>query len=84
MTTCKSCKAPIFWAVTDDGKNIPMDPDPNPDGNLVVVEEEGGPEVRGAKVTKARTPGLFDRHLPRYMAHWVTCPYADHHRSKPR
>jgi len=36
--TCTSCMAPILWASTEKGKAIPLDRDPVPDGNLVLVE----------------------------------------------
>lgn len=29
-TTCRSCKAPIFWTMTEDRKRMPMDAKPVP------------------------------------------------------
>lgn len=45
---CNRCKAPIVWARTVAGENgpggkaIPLDPEPNPDGNLAVREQRRG------------------------------------------
>jgi hypothetical protein len=37
MAGCRSCGAPIRWVVTEKGKRIPLDRDPQPDGNIVPV-----------------------------------------------
>jgi len=36
---CRSCKAKIEWAITPDGYRIPLDPDPVPDGNIILDYE---------------------------------------------
>ena len=42
---CKSCGAKITWAITGNGKRIPVDFAPDPKGNLVLeqrtVTEDG-------------------------------------------
>ena len=42
-STCRSCDAPLRWAITDRGRRIPLDPAPvdlDHHGALIVVPEE--------------------------------------------
>ncbi|MEM6988893.1 MAG: hypothetical protein AAF721_00305 [Myxococcota bacterium] len=80
MSVCKSCKAPITWAITDKGRSIPIDAKPVENGNLVLVREDGPAEMRGQKLLRARAPGLFDAGAPRYVSHFATCPNSKEHR----
>ena len=70
MSWCKGCNARIEWHKTAEGKNIPIDPDPHPDGNVtfdaklrVVVAEPGS------------KPKM-------YRSHFATCPKADKFRRR--
>lgn len=68
MATCRSCGAEIRWALTvKNGKHIPIDAQPVPDGNIVIEYRNGGDEARPA--TDA------DRKLkrPLYKSHFATC-----------
>jgi len=77
---CQSCGKPIQWCVTAKGKRIPVDPDPVPDGNLVLVDDHAEP----AQPTKALpVPADAGRGTPRYKSHLATCPNAAGHR-RPR
>ncbi|HEX7277897.1 MAG TPA: hypothetical protein VF244_11025 [Acidimicrobiales bacterium] len=70
MPACRSCNAPVRWIKTVAGKAMPLDPAPNPDGNVVIedgVARVVGPEAEGE----------------RWMTHWATCPSAAKHR-KPK
>lgn len=73
MTTCRSCQAPIRWALTSKGRRIPLDPTPSPAGNLAfdLTEEEGASFVRVVPV--GSRPTL-------YTSHFATCPQAAQHR----
>lgn len=79
-TKCKSCEAPIFWATTAQGKKIPVDEAPSPQGNVVLTMSGG--ELRAtvfkdAQAALARSPkGCVLR-----TAHHSTCPDADKHRA---
>lgn len=66
---CRSCHAAIFWAITDKGKQQPIDAAPVAGGNLVVAQ-------RGT-VFYAHVAGLFDAPGDRYMPHHATCPDAE-------
>lgn len=75
LAHCRSCEEPIVWAVTTNGKKMPVDADP------VVAQ-------RGFRLTDLRddeppiasfttTPGDGER---LYQSHFSTCPNADEHR----
>lgn len=34
--TCQYCGARLRWVETDRGNRMPLDPDPNPDGSVVM------------------------------------------------
>lgn len=84
--SCRSCGLPVAWAVTDAGKAIPLDAEPDgaptvvPDGNL---EATPGPLFAVRYVIPGEL-NLFDVDPPtRYRTHFATCPEADTWR-KPR
>ncbi len=79
-TRCRSCEAPVFWAVTDGGKRMPVDLQPEDDGNLVIVGM-GPDDAARVTVVEPSAPMLGDP--PRYRSHFATCPNADHHRKSP-
>lgn len=70
MTACKQreCGRTVLWAITSNGKRMPIDPDPNPDGNVVIeyMDFRSTPHVRVLKKNEDTT-------LPRYMPHAATC-----------
>jgi hypothetical protein len=68
---CRSCGAPITWAITDQGKRMPLDAEPNPAGNVRLT-------LTNAVVL--RKDEVYDG--PRFMPHWATCPNADQHRRR--
>jgi hypothetical protein len=68
---CVTCRAPIRWAFTVNGKPMPLDPDPVAGGN-VALDDTG----RATVVPADRRAG------PLYVAHFTTCPYAAEHRRR--
>lgn len=69
-----------MWAISAAGKNIPLDPEPNVNGNLIRVSStDGGQIVFKAFAYK---PDLHEG-SKRYLSHFVTCPNAAQHR-RPR
>jgi hypothetical protein len=63
---CRLCGAPVFWAKKGGGANVPLDPEPRPEGHLLVDEHGNvGPLV------PCRRP---DANGPRYVSHFNTCP----------
>jgi len=69
MSLCKWCGGRIRWVVTESGSTMPLDPDPNADGNVVI---EGG----RARVLSAIEHGQPAGHTARWMPHHATCPAA--------
>ena len=72
---CRSCKAPILWAKTENGRLIPLDPEPDAAGNVALVD--GVAVVLTARVLERIRGATLHR------SHFATCPYADDHR-RPR
>ena len=66
MSRCKSCQAPITWAVTEGGKKIPLDAASKERRACVIGEEPDG------------SPGVAIRDT--YLSHFATCPDAAKHR----
>jgi hypothetical protein len=79
MSTCRSCKAPIEWAVTDRGNPMPLDPGTHPDGRAAVIgraAESGAPLVvalRLEQLERARELGVVELR----RSHFQTCPQAE-------
>src|SRR5262245_43988340 len=73
MAFCKGCGQAIDWYKTAAGKNMPIDPDPHPDGNVYidVVRNVAVVAAVGAK------PKM-------YRPHWATCVKAGQFRATPR
>jgi hypothetical protein len=66
---CRSCGAPVVWCKTADGKRMPVDAGPTPDGNLIVFAASG--EVRSVAAADRPT---FAGQL--HKSHFASCPQA--------
>lgn len=78
MAPCRSCGADVLWAVTSRGKPIPIDPEPRPDGNIVVDPVERGRPRSCHYATKLERAELTSLRV----AHFVTCPDREKWRKK--
>lgn len=67
QSNCKSCGAPIYWAKTGSGKNMPIDA--KPESRFIA---EWDPKTGVLSVSNRNT----------YVSHFSTCSQADRHRSK--
>lgn len=75
-SACKTCRAPIVWCETETGARMPLDAEPSPDGNTVVLGEVNGtPRVR----VLSQIELLVDERA-RFKSHFATCPQAASHR----
>lgn len=75
---CASCQQDVLWAKTSQGKRMPIDPEPRPDGNLAVYRDHLG-QLRTRVLSKGYEPESYER---RGISHFATCPHADRHRRK--
>jgi hypothetical protein len=71
--TCRSCGAPVRWAITQHENRMPVDPEPVENGNLILIDRDGELHVAHA------VPGT-------HVSHYATCPDAERwrRRSGPR
>lgn len=73
MAECKSCKAPIVWAVArSTGRRMPVDQEPVALGNITLDYSGMLPAadvLAGSKLATARHEGKELR-----LNHFVTCP----------
>jgi hypothetical protein len=74
---CRSCNAPIVWAVTNGGKGMPVDAEPVDDGHVELRPSTHG---RGVIATVLEAEALFAG--PLRKSHFATCPDADGWRSR--
>jgi hypothetical protein len=78
MSTCRSCGAAIRWAVAVNGKRMPVDDQPMPDGNLILSDPTPG--AYAPTVAYVDPGALLLDDPPRFVSHFATCPNADQHR----
>ena len=64
---CRSCGAPILWVRAERGKMMPLDAEPNPAGNIILID--GIAHVRESDLFAITTQ-------ERWMPHWSYCPQA--------
>ena len=78
---CRSCKAPIRWAVTINGRAIPLDLLPDQRGNLRLDPPAPGATPPTARVVASQDRADWVGRL--YLPHFVNCPYSSQYR-RPR
>lgn len=71
---CRSCQADIIWIRSSNNNLMPLDAQPNPEGNIVIKDG----------VAHVMKGDLFEEMLEgeRYMTHFATCPNSAKHRKK--
>lgn len=73
VAACRSCDAPIIWAVSTHGKPMPVDAEPVEDGNVELSMQPG--RYVSPVATVVTGPTLFPK--PRRKAHFATCEHGD-------
>ena len=67
---CRACGAEVYWAMSANGRKMPVDAAVNDKGNILMqIDSEGNLRfitVRGTANLKRN----------RYTSHFATCPYA--------
>ncbi len=74
--TCRAatCRATILWAKTEGGKNMPLDPRPDPDhGTILLWGERKVAKVFGS-TREARAYQFMHGGDGPYTTHFATCP----------
>lgn len=66
MGRCRDCQQTVRWVITDRGAAMPIDPEPNPHGNVIIV-------LGAARFVDVRTSATT---RARYMPHVASCPTA--------
>ena len=74
LATCRSCGEPIRFVRTIHGKVMPINREPDPDGNVELIDGRAVVHPHGVQT-------LGD--APRFVAHFTDCPQAKEWRSKP-
>ena len=67
MSECKGCGARVFYVKTERGKYVPLNAQPDPKGNIVILD---------GLACVFRPFLLFETTEPRYTSHFSTCPKA--------
>lgn len=65
LPVCRYCPARIRWVLTIGGKRMPLNPDPDPAGTVVL-----DPDGRARVLTGRELPAQGDA----FVAHWTACP----------
>lgn len=76
---CRShtCQAPLLWIITTNtGSRMPLDAEPNPDGNVDVLPAVPGQPRMGT--VHSQPPLMVEGEL--HMPHHATCPDAESYR----
>lgn len=81
--SCGSCGAPIVWATTHAGRNMPLDSEPvaEPTQLRAWRDQNGVLQVRDSDGVGSTEIPTDARHA---TSHFQTCPNADSHRKKKR
>lgn len=67
VSHCKRCRAKIVWCQTKNGRTMPVDAEPHPDGNVVIRADLSGPPFAEVHTE----PGGPDEQ--RHLTHFATC-----------
>lgn len=84
---CRSCTVPVVWAYTAKGRWMPVKPDPNPAGNIVLElqrDDDGGDYLVAHVLRRQQIPGARAAGQQLRTSHFTDCPRADHHRRNGR
>lgn len=77
MATCRSCSAEIIWCETSNGKAMPVDFEPDPNGNVELVQRT----AHWPLAIVHPQPPMVAADL--HQSHFATCAHANAHR-RPR
>jgi hypothetical protein len=70
--TCPHCRQPVLWTITTNGRQQPIDPEPDPTGRVAVYQDPPG-RYRSRQLTTDRPTPEHAEVL--YTAHAATCTH---------
>lgn len=75
---CRSCGAPVVFAVGESGRENPIEPEPKENGNVRLVEREGQKPLAlyDKKDRQLTLEQMLDDDGTRYVSHFANCPDA--------
>lgn len=79
---CLSCDAEIIWAMTRNGRRMPVDAEPHRDGDVQLTERRDGLLVQMPLAAVVQVAKRFGKRELR-RSHFATCPHAGQWR-RPR
>jgi hypothetical protein len=72
---CRSCRGRIVWCRTENNRSMPVDPEPNSDGNLTVTDRDYYGTAIVTVQTQASLQLIRENRTPDlYMPHFKSCP----------
>lgn len=78
---CSTCPQMVVWVKTEArGQAMPLDPEPHPDGNVIMIDV---PQTRH-QVARVVHPADLPAPAPAYRAHFVTCANPPRRNHKPK
>lgn len=94
-SACRSCGAPLLWALTVKNRRIPLDPTPievGRRGAMVLVDDQWAytPDDLAQRIAEKLNVDLAKAHdhlvarYPAHTSHFATCPDAPRHRRNRR
>jgi hypothetical protein len=69
----RGCNARVIWAATSTGSRVPLDPEPDPAGTVVLVEHPGGGDVPLAMFVHTDAERLTTPPAHLFRRHASTC-----------
>ncbi len=79
---CRGCGHAMFWAVTEKGKKITVNPYPVANGN-VIIEPANDPRLEHTAIILPKLAGPDERRRAVWQSHFATCAQAESFR-KPK
>lgn len=77
VEACKTCGADIRWAISEKGRMMPFDAEPNGRGQWRLRTQPGSWVPVAVHVPEDERDGYHHELL---ISHFASCPDADHHR----
>jgi hypothetical protein len=81
---CRACNAPLVSVITTAGRTMPLDPEPDPKGNIRYtgrrVDSAAGVPTDEVEYINESTEMKLDE--ARYVSHFATCPQPEKFRKK--